>query len=420
MNDTSSEPTLGLRVKLERLQQDLLALATIGRGPNGSGVNRLGYSDTDLEGRRWLLERIEEAGGGARLDEVGNVIGRWFDQHDAPAVVVGSHTDSVADGGVFDGALGVLAGLECMRVITESGHACQRPLELVSFADEEGRFGGMFGSQSYAGQMNPNWVETAVNVEGQRLVEALRAQGFDPEQATLAARDPQKLHAFLELHIEQGPVLESEGIPIGVVEAITGVWKWKVKLLGKANHAGTTPMHLRSDAFMGLADFAHEIPRILEEDGTELSRLTVGKVEVRPGSPHTVPGEAEFSLVGRDRDEEVMQRLAQSSQRVLAATARRHGLRFEFEELSWLSPRDCHPDIVAAFERAAENLGVASHRMPSGAGHDTQFLTEITRAGLIFVPSQGGVSHSPDEWTRWSDVETGANVLLHTLLQFIA
>lgn len=411
-------PAIDPAVNLDRIREDLLALARIGRNEEDQGIYRLGFSAEDMEARRWLMGRIEQAGGRARLDEAGNVIGRWFDEVDAPAVVLGSHIDSVSAGGIFDGTLGVVAGLECLRTVVERKLQPARPLELVAFADEEGRFGGMFGAQAYVGQVTPDWVEQAVSVNGVRLADAMREQGLDPDRATIAARDPQTLHAFLELHIEQGPVLESEGLPLGVVEGISGVFKWVVRLIGKANHAGTAPMHLRSDAFMGLADFAHEIPRILDEDGTDSSRLTVGKVELKPGYPHTVPGEVEFSLVGRDMSQEVMQQIAQSCQKVLSTIARRHRLRFEYDERSWLEPRDCHPDVIEAFERQAHKLGIAARRMPSGAGHDTQFLTEVTRAGMIFVPSVGGISHAPDEWTQWADVETGSNVLLHTLLEF--
>jgi N-carbamoyl-L-amino-acid hydrolase len=405
-------------IDLPRLRQDLLELASIGRHPEDQGVYRLAFTDEDMQARRWLMGRIEQAGGKARLDEAGNVVGRWFDDLDEPALVLGSHIDSVAAAGIFDGTLGVMAGLECLRVIVELDQRPERPLELVAFADEEGRFGGMFGAQAYCGLVTPDWVGQAESVFGVRLEDAMREQGLDPMRATYAARHPEDLHAFLELHIEQGPVLEAENRRIGVVTGISGVFKWLVRLIGKANHAGTAPMNMRSDAFMGLADFAHEIARIVEEDGSDSSRLTVGTVDLKPGYPHTIPGEVEFSLVGRDADATIMQQLGQSCQKVLGSIARRHNLRFEYDERSWLDPRDCHPDVIEAFERHAQALGQEPLRMPSGAGHDTQFMTEITRAGMIFVPSMGGVSHAPDEWTHWADVEIGANVLLHTAMEF--
>ncbi len=402
----------------ERLRRDMHALAEIGRNPSDGGIYRLAFEDADMEARRWLMERVEASGGQARLDGAGNVIGRFFDR-DAPAVVMGSHIDSVAGGGMFDGSLGVLAGLECARALADAGVEPERPLEIVAFADEEGRFGGMFGVQAFCGQIPPDWVDHAVDPDGVCLADAMRAQGLDPRRALDAARDPSSVHAFLELHIEQGPVLEAEHRRIGVVEGISGIFKWMVHLVGKANHAGTAPMQMRSDAFMGLANFAHQIPRILDEDGGETSRLTVGKVELLPGNPHTVPGEAVFSLVGRDIDPERLRALASSCQKVLGTIARKNGLHFEFRELSWLEPQPCHPDIIDAFDQSARELGYEPLHMPSGAGHDTQFMASFTRAGMIFVPSVGGVSHAPDELTHWADIEGGCDVLLKTLTRFI-
>jgi N-carbamoyl-L-amino-acid hydrolase len=241
----------------------------------------------------------------------------------------------------------------------------------------------------------------------------MKRAGLEPLGALDARRLPTSMRAFLELHIEQGPVLEKMGKTIGVVDGISGVFKWIVRLIGKADHAGTAPMNMRSDAFMGLADFAHEIPRIIDENGTDRSRLTVGKVELKPGSPHTIPGEALFTLVGRDSDESVMQELCNSCRKSCSAIARRHNLKFEYEQISWLAPMKCDLELVEMLERQASALEYSFLRMPSGAGHDTQFLSEITRAGLLFVPSVGGVSHSPDEWTHWSDIECGANLLLN-------
>lgn len=407
-----------VRVNTDRLRKDLLDLAQIGRDESSGGLNRVAFSTADMEARKWLVQRIEAAGGVATVDGAGNVRGRWFEQA-GPAVVLGSHIDTVVGGGIFDGSLGVLAGLECARALHEADYPASRPVEVVAFADEEGRFGGMFGVQAYCGLVTPDWIEQAVDPEGARLAHVLRQCGLEPVGALDAALRPDDVHAFLELHIEQGPVLETEGRAIGVVEGISGIFKWMVHLVGKANHAGTSPMHLRSDAFMGLADFAHEIPRILAEEGSEFSRLTVGKVELLPGHPHTVPGEAIFSLVGRDLNPQTLQRLADASQRVLGAIARKHKLRFEYQELSWLEPQACHEDVISAFEESAQSLGFDFLRMPSGAGHDTQFMAKLTRAGMIFVPSVGGISHAPDELTHWADVYAGAEVLMETLEKFI-
>lgn len=401
-------------IELDRLRHDILELAEIGKIEGKPGVHRLGFSDADMESRRWLMAKIEAAGGTARMDEAGNVIGRWFDSDEA-CVMTGSHIDSVPSGGIFDGTLGVLTGLECARVLQTLPEPPKRPFEVVAFADEEGRFGGMFGVQALTGTTTLEWIHQAHDVGKVYLADAMAAQGFNPDEALNATRKAGSVHAFCELHIEQGPVLEQKGLQIGVVEGISGVFKWMVRLVGKANHAGTAPMDMRSDAFMGLADFAHEIPRIIAEEGTDKSRLTVGKVELKPGNPHTVPGEAEFSIVGRDIDLDVMKAIGLACRKALSAIARRHNLHFDFEELSWLDPAPCHPDIIALFKSHAERMGLSHQVMPSGAGHDTQFMAEFTRAGMIFVPSVGGISHAPDEWTHWRDIEQGASLLYETL-----
>ncbi len=404
-----------MQVNLERLKATLIELSRIGFNDEDKGIYRVGFSEADMVARRWLMDLLAREGFQPHMDGAGNVYGR-YGALDRPSVTVGSHLDTVPAGGMFDGALGVVAALEILRLCKENGTELEWPIELVATSEEEGRYGGMLGAQAIAGDLTPGTILNMHDADGNRLADAMAAAGLDPMGALAARRLPESMHAFLELHIEQGPVLEKVGKSIGVVDGISGVYKWIVRLIGKADHAGTAPMNMRSDAFMGLADFAHEIPRIIDENGTDRSRLTVGKVELKPGSPHTIPGEALFTLVGRDSDEAVMQELGNSCRKSLSAIARRHNLMFEYEQISWLPPMSCHTGVVELLEAEAEKLGYSYQRMPSGAGHDTQFMTEITRAGLLFVPSVGGVSHSPDEWTHWDDVETGANVLLNAAL----
>jgi N-carbamoyl-L-amino-acid hydrolase len=399
-------------VNLERLKGTLLELSRIGFNENDKGIYRVGFSDADMTARRWLMEVLRRENFAPRMDGAGNVYGR-LGGGPLPTVTLGSHLDTVPAGGMFDGALGVVAALEVLRTCSELAIPLDRPLELLATSEEEGRYGGMLGAQAIAGGLSPAALLNMHDADGNLLSAAMIAAGLEPLGALDARRTPDTMCAFLELHIEQGPVLERLGKTIGVVDGISGVFKWIVRLIGKADHAGTAPMNMRSDAFMGLADFAHEIPRIIDEDGTDRSRLTVGKVELKPGSPHTIPGEALFTLVGRDSNEEVMQELCNSCRKSLTALARRHNLKFEYEQISWLAPMQCDVVLVEMLEQCAARLGYSFMRMPSGAGHDTQFLAEITRAGLLFVPSVGGVSHSPDEWTHWSDIESGANLLLN-------
>ncbi|NMH61026.1 Zn-dependent hydrolase [Alteromonas ponticola] len=404
-------------INLERLRSDLLSLFEIGYDPQTKGVTRLGFTPADNEAKQWLINRFENEGFCAHVDHAGNVRGRLSDEPVRQVVATGSHIDTVISGGMFDGTLGVIAGLEVLRVVKENNIQLQTPLEVFAFAEEEGRFGGMMGVQALIGELTPEWILKAHDVNGVMLEDELKNSGLDPLSVLDARVDTNYFKSFVELHIEQGPVLDTVKKPIGVVTSISGVYKWIVRLIGKSNHAGTAPMNMRSDAFMGLANFANEILRIIDEEGSDKSRLTVGKVDLKPGHAHTVPGEVEFTLVGRDVDADVMQALADSCRKVLSAIARKHKLMFEFEQMSWLDPQPMSDNIINLIQAEAKGLDLPFEVMPSGAGHDAQHMAKVTDTGMIFVPSIAGVSHAPDEWTHWQDIEKGANLLLRTLLK---
>lgn len=406
-----------LSINSERLKDSIRELSKIGFNEADHGVYRWGFTDADMEARRWLLQRAESLGFAAHMDGAGNVFFGIGDYHKTPAVLTGSHLDTVPAGGIFDGALGVMAGLEVLTTLKEQEVSLKHPVWVVATAEEEGRFGGMMGSQALAGVVNMDWLMSAHDADDVYLKDAMAAHGLDVMNVLDAAWPPERLKAFYELHIEQGPVLFNEDISIGAVEGISGVFKWIVHLKGKADHAGTAPMNMRSDAFMGLADFAHEIDRIIAEDGTDKTRITVGKVDLKPGSPHTVPGEAVFTIVGRDMSNDVMKELADSCRKALSAIARKHRLMFEYEQVSWLKPQACSKNLTQVIENKAKARKLSCVKMPSGAGHDTQFMAHITEAGLIFIPSVNGVSHAPDEWSHWHDVEAGTNVLLDCIVE---
>jgi N-carbamoyl-L-amino-acid hydrolase len=417
MSTSPLDDLAALRVDVERIKSDILALAEIGRDPENHGIYRLAFSEADMRGKGWLLRRIEAAGLPARLDGAGNVISEIAGEQPGPRIVVGSHIDTVPCAGALDGTLGVVAGLECLRRIREAGLKLPIGIELVAFSDEEGRFGGMFGSQAFAGQISPERIEASADMDGVLLRDALLEAGLDPMSALDACRDPATVRCYLELHIEQGPVLDAKRCPVGVVEDITGLFKWTVWLRGEANHAGTTPMSMRNDAFMGLAQFAHELPRILEENGSERSRATIGRAQILPGSANTVPGLVEFSLDVRDTSAEVLDELAIACRKALSAIARRGKLMFEFRQESWIEPVACDRWVVEHVAAAAEQLRLPYERLPSGAAHDAQIIASIAPVGMIFVPSRDGQSHSPKEWTSWNDIQAGADVMLQALLR---
>jgi len=403
-----------LKINFGRLKRDIQDLAAIGRRKD-HGIYRMSFSAGDMEARAWLQQRIRDAGLDLYIDGAANIHARLEWDGKRPSVMTGSHMDTVPGAGHLDGALGVLTGLECLRCIKEQGLALRYPLESVAFTDEEGRFGDMFGSRAVCGQLTPDSIMQARDLGGTRLVEAMAEHGLDAMDALHAQRNPDSIHAFIELHIEQGPVLDRQRLQIGVVDAIAGLFKWQVRLIGEANHAGTTPMNMRRDAFQGLAELAGEIPRILEENGSTRSVATVGRVELFPGAANVVPGRAEFSLEVRDTDPLVLNKLADAFRRALSAIARRRELMFEFDVMGELAPVKCDSGIVDTISAVCREMGSDATRMHSGAAHDTQVISTITRAGMIFVPSKEGRSHSPSEWTAWENIEIGANTLLNTL-----
>ncbi|MCG6976526.1 MAG: Zn-dependent hydrolase [Acidiferrobacterales bacterium] len=403
-----------LAINRERLQADIEALSQIGRKED-YGLYRMAFSEGDLQGREWFKNKIAEAGLELYQDGAANIHARLGWDGKTPSVMMGSHLDTVPAAGHLDGALGVLVALECLRRIKEENLQQDYPLEAVAFSDEEGRFGGMLGSQALSGTLSPESILAAEDLNGVKLTDAMSAVGLNAMDALHAKRSPESIHAFIELHIEQGPMLDNMGISVGNVDAIAGLFKWDVSLIGKANHAGTTPMDMRNDAFMGLSEFSSEIQRILDENGSARSVATIGRVEIKPGAANVIPGIVNFSLESRDTEQTVLDDLANAFRKALSAVARRRGLMFEFKVLSEIAPVKSDPGIVKTIENVAKSLSIPFLQMASGAAHDTQFMAHITRAGMIFVPSKDGRSHSIAEWTDMDDIEKGANVALNTL-----
>jgi N-carbamoyl-L-amino-acid hydrolase len=302
-----------------------------------------------------------------------------------------------------------------LRRLRELDVELSRSVELVAFNDEEGRFGGMFGSQAIAGKITPEVVLGATDTGGVLLADELTRAGVEPLHALRAQRPSNSVHCFVELHIEQGPVLDAQGAHVGAVSAIVGLRRWQARLIGQPNHAGTTPMGMRRDAFRGLAEVALGIDGVIAEHGGPHSVLTIGRVELSPGAANVIPGRAEFTVDIRDVEAEGLERLAHEFRVMVGEVARQRDLMFEFEEVSHIEPVTCAPDIVALVETVTRELGHEAVRLPSGAAHDTQILASLTDVGMIFVPSAAGRSHSAAEWTSWESIEVGANALLNVL-----
>lgn len=407
---------MDIQINLDRLKSDLEELAQIGRDPKG-GLSRPSFSQADLEARQWLKEKICQAGLCLRQDGAGNIFGRWGDLEEGGKVVlVGSHIDTVFNGGRFDGSLGVLAGLECLRRIREEGLRPVKPLEIVSFTDEEGNLVGDFlGSRAFAGLLNRDELERGLTTFGRPLKDVLAGTEFTVESILTAQKERPEIEAFLELHIEQGTVLETENVPIGIVERIAGkIYRW-CSFVGKADHGATTPLELRRDAFLATADFALK--------GTQLvatrhygSMMTIGKVTVRPGSFSVVPGQVDFTLDLRSDSRETLKIIEKETLGLAEDIARTRGLSFFSQTADQTEPVEISPRLIALLEEECQRLGHPWLRMTSGAGHDAQIISSVAETGMIFIPCQDGISHSPEEMISWEDLEKGANLLLRALI----
>jgi beta-ureidopropionase / N-carbamoyl-L-amino-acid hydrolase len=403
-----------VRINLARLRKDLEDLGKIGTTPDG-GVWRSSFSEADMQARRWYLQRLQEAHLHHWVDTAGNIYARVG--NGGPAVIAGSHLDSVPNGGRFDGALGVMAAFECLRAINDHGIQTGLPIEAVAFTDEEGRFGGFIGSFAVIGTMTYEEVMKRRDLRGMPLADAMRQVGLDPTRIVEARRQPHDIKVYVELHIEQGPILESIGIPIGVVQGIVAGSRTWITFRGRADHAGTTPMAMRKDAFLGAADFGLRLRDMVLAEGSGSSVGTVGALDLKPGASNIVPETAFLTLDLRDISGEVLQRLLMRADMLAHDTAEKWGLEVMVERMRLSEAAHMSPQVQAVIDEAARDLGHKTYWMNSGAGHDAQVMAKITEAGMIFVPSRQGRSHSPAEFTDWEQVENGANVLLNTLIR---
>ncbi len=401
-------------ISLPRLREHIEALARFGRNSEGQGITRSCWSPAHEEARAWLLDRMKEAGLETRVDPAGNVFGH-FGGH-GPTVMTGSHIDTVPQGGPLDGALGVLAGLECLQTIREAGLESRLPLTVTAWSDEEGRYGSLFGSRCFTGRIDPKTIPTLAAADGERLVDAMARAGFNALDAPKARCDPRDLSAYIELHIEQGPHLEAARIPIGLVEGIVGIRRNRLTFVGEPDHAGTTPMAWRKDAFLAAAEYALKAREHIVRKGSGRSVTNFGRIELAPGVSNIVPARAVLLQEMRELDPKILARLDRDCLALARAVARRRRLRVEREVLSRTAPARCAGRVMSAVETACGRLRLRFTRMPSGAGHDAQNLATMTEAGMLFIPSRGGRSHRPDEMSDWKAIERGANVLLHTLL----
>jgi len=395
-----------------RLEQRIHELGRHGAN-SGGGVSRLAFSAADVAGREYVKSLMREAGLEVRTDPAGNIVGRRTGTDPAlPVIMTGSHIDSVPQGGNYDGDVGVLGAIEVAELLRSHGISTRHPLEFVVFADEEG---GTVGSQAMAGRVGPAALDI-VSHSGLTVRDGIRAVGGDPTRLAEARRAPGTVAAFVELHIEQGAILDDAGLDIGVVEGIVGIRWWDVAIEGTANHAGTTPMNRRRDALLAASDLVLAVNRIATSTpGTQVA--TVGRIRTEPGAPNVIPGRAVMSLEIRDLEagkiESVFRAIEAEASRI--ASARGTPIRFAEVDTA-LEPAPTDERLRKVIESAASSLGLAHRRLPSGAGHDAQEMSHVAPIAMIFVPSRGGISHAPQEYTAPADLANGADILLRTLL----
>jgi len=404
-----------LKVKPERLHHRLMELAKIGETPDG-GVSRVAFTNEDIQGRNFIIALMKKTGLSVTIDEAANIIGTLKGQNpNLPPILFGSHIDSVPNGGKYDGPLGVIGAIECIEVLEENNITPNHPLQVVVFTNEEE---GMTGSRGIVGEMD-DVALNAVSQSGKTVREGIRALGGNPDKIKSAAKKKEDIKAYLELHIEQGGVLESKNLQIGIIEGIVGINWWDILIEGKANHAGTTPMDLRQDALLAAGHLAVEINRLVTGmPGTQVA--TVGNITARPGAYNVIAGSVCMTMDIRDISSQKIQSIFSQIRESSLEIAKKTGTRITFKEVENFLSVPTDPDIRRAISEAAGELGLTSLVMPSGAGHDAQKMANITKIGMIFIPSIGGISHSPKEFSRQDDIANGVNVLLHTILKIDA
>jgi N-carbamoyl-L-amino-acid hydrolase len=407
-----SRRSAALNLNAVRLNRHLKELSAFGANPQG-GVSRVAFSDADRAGRAFAIDRMRAAGLDPHVDFAGNIFGRRPGTGTAlKPILFGSHIDSVPEGGNYDGTVGSLAAIEVAQTLQETGVRTRHPIEVVIWANEEG---GLYGSRAVSGQLSAPELKNRA-WSGKTIEEGMTFLGGTPARVSEVRRQRGDLATYLELHIEQGGNLEREALNIGVVEGIVGIRQWNVTVTGMQNHAGTTPMDQRRDALLATARFVDMVNRVVRvEPGRQVG--TVGRLEAFPGAPNVIAGRVTATLELRDIDSAKIQRLFAAIESEARRIGEATGTAFEFAGRHENVPAPSDPAIRQIIADVAKELGYSTRVMPSGAGHDAQAMAQLGPMGMIFIPSIGGISHSPKEFSTAEDIERGARVLMGAVLQ---
>ena len=405
------------QTRTDRIRKDIETLAQYSC-VEGIGCTRFTYTEEFAKARDYIVSEMKAAGLSVREDPIGIIIGRMEGKNpDAPVIMTGSHFDTVKTGGRFDGTAGVTAALETARTLHDEGFVPECPIEFVALPEEEGaRFGGgLFGSRAMCGQLKSNELETYKDWDGISIAEAMKAYGLDPSKADGARRKPGDIGMFLELHIEQGPILENNGIDVGIVETIVGLKCFNVTVNGRSDHAGTTPLKMRADTMLATAKaIVAGTDKALElNDGTV---VTFGRVGTKPGAFNIVANETGFSIDCRSKTIESVDTVVEAIRASLEKSCKENpGLSFEIDESLRAQPVLMKPEVQALLEKHAAEAGYSTMKLLSGAGHDAMIMGSLCDVAMVFVPSKGGRSHVPEEWTDYDDLRKGVEVVYRTV-----
>jgi N-carbamoyl-L-amino-acid hydrolase len=402
-----------LSVNSKRIESRIFELAKFGVDEKGRGY-RVAYTKGDIEARTWFMELMKKAGLDPTIDAAGNIIGKRKGKNASlKPIAFGSHIDMVPDGGNYDGTLGSISALEVIEILNENNIVTENPLEVIIFANEEG---GTIGSMAMVGNLTPEGLKQK-SQSGLTQAEGIKALGGNPTNIQSTKRNKGDIHAWIELHIEQGGILEKEKIQIGVVEGIVGIVHWEVTVEGFANHAGATPMNMRQDALLAASKFIIAVNEVVNSvKGTQVG--TVGKIAVQPGAYNVIPGKVVLGLEIRDLDAAKIEMLFKEMEKRAATIATSTKTKISFErQANESKPALTDKKLQQIINSSAKALGFTTKFMQSGAGHDSQEIAEIAPAAMIFIPSIGGISHSPKEFSTATDMANGANVLLQTILK---
>lgn len=405
-----------MKINLKKVISHINELYECGAQEDGTH-SRVAYSKEDIKGREIFMGYFRTLGLEPRIDEAGNIIVRMEGKDSSlPAIVVGSHLDTVPDGGKYDGVIGCIGGLCVCEALIENGYQLSHPIEVIVFTDEEGyRFGnGLLGSSALCG-IDPRISEEDLDMYGETRGQVMRSYGIEVSQIHRAKRDRDSVHCFLELHIEQGASLYKKNTSIGIVSSIAGVSRYEVVIHGEANHSGSTVMSDRKDALVAAADFISQVPRIVGEYGNEFTVATVGTIKVSPNSVNVIPGVCTFNLEIRDQDDEIISLIETKLKEYLKKVC--DGVNsYTFRQISYHEPAPMSSWVKSEIEDVVKRLKFDYEVVPSGAFHDSLVMTEKFPTGMIFVPSVNGISHSTHEFTHEKDIEKGCQVLLNTVL----